>query len=253
MGTVCVNACVCHPLPPTRCLFAAGPGATAGRGSAVGYQWGYFHNGCLKRGGAGEGSGEGEGAEEQPQRWLSKLGLAQQEASSLELEPEPGLACPGTPVPTHSPITCLPPAFRSGQRGLPQPFLALCFLPPASVWVGLGGGGSGWAQAPPSPERLLKLLEREGERGGGMFAPSQGRHSRGKHCWPGCLLYPPGSLLPAVHFCLFVLVGRIPLVTRGGEVGTLPTSPQTGLPSSRPHLVAEQPEEPAASRALPTA
>lgn len=60
-------------------------------------------------------------------------------------------------------------------------------------------------------------------------------------------------LLPAVHFCLFVLVGRIPLVSRGGEVGTLPTSPQTGLPSSRPHLVAEQPEGPAGSRALPTA
>lgn len=184
--------------------------------------------------------------------WLSKLGLAQQEASSLELEPEPGFACPGTPVPTHSPISCLPPAFRSGQRGLPQPFLALCFLPPASVWVGLGQGGSGWVQAPPSPERLLKLMEMERERGGGMFVPSQGRHHGGKHYWPGCLLYPPGSPAPRCAF-LFVCFGWQDPLSRGGEVGTLPTSPQTGLPFSRPYLVAEQPEGPAGSRALPTA
>lgn len=44
------------------CLPAAGPGATAGRGSVVGYQLGYFHNGCLRLGGGGQGGGGGRGA-----------------------------------------------------------------------------------------------------------------------------------------------------------------------------------------------
>lgn len=124
--------------PPTGRLLAAGPGATAGRGSAVGYQWGYFHNGCSGR---GEEGGEGEGAEQQPQRWLSKLGLAQPEASSLELKPELGLACPRDPQgPTRSATSCLPPCLLDQVKGDSSPsLLPNPSLPSASSFLYLSG------------------------------------------------------------------------------------------------------------------
>lgn len=143
----CVCDCLYVPPPPrTHCLLAAGPGATAGRGSAVGYQSGYFHNGCLRRGGAGGGrSGEGEGAEEQPGGWLSKLGLAQQEASSLELEPEPGFACPQGPQspPTRPPPACHLPSdqVKGGSPNLSLPSVSSLLHLSGWVWVGVDQGG----------------------------------------------------------------------------------------------------------------
>lgn len=154
-----------------------------------------------------EGGGEWRGGRAQRSGhsgWLSKLGLAQQEASSLELEPEPGLPAHRDPSPhplAHLlPATCL----QIRSKGAPPTFPCL-LLPPASVWVGPGWGGSGWAQAPPSPERLLKLRERE--RGGGMFAPARADPTEVNIIGLVASCIPQAHLLPTVHFCLFF--GRI--------------------------------------------
>lgn len=163
---------------------------------------GYFHNGCLSRAG-GRRVARGRVQRSSHSGWLSKLGLAQREAGSLELEPEPGLACPQGPQP-HLLAHLRPAALPSDQvkGGSLNPSLpSASSLLPLSGWV--WGGRSGWAQAPPSLGRLLKLMEREGERG--VPAPSQSRPCRGTHHWPGCLLHLTGPLLPTVHLCFALL------------------------------------------------
>lgn len=93
--------------------------------------------------GWGEEGGEGEGAEERPQQLclLSKLGLAQPEAGSLELEPEPGLACPqGPQAPPARPPSACHPAFQIRSKGTPHPPTLPCLLLPPSC-ICLGGSG----------------------------------------------------------------------------------------------------------------
>lgn len=136
---------------------------------------------------------------------LSKLGLAQPVASSPELEPEPGLARPRGPQP---PPAALPS--RSGQRGSPQPSLAFCFLPPASVWVGLGRRGSGWAQAPPSPD---EAPEADGKGPGKrrpteLGTPSQADPVEVNTYWPGHLLHC-AALAHLSPLCSVVLFGWV--------------------------------------------
>lgn len=150
-------ACATPFHPP--CLFAAGPGATAGRGSAVGYQWGYFHNGCLKPGGAGEGRGEGEGAEEQPQR----LALQTRTCSARSQQPGAGararVRLPRDPSPhplAHLlPATCL----QIRSKGAPPTFPCLV-LPPSCFC--LGGSGSGWIRVGPGTTIPRKAPEADG-------------------------------------------------------------------------------------------
>lgn len=158
-----------RPLPPA---------CTAGRGSAVTYRWVIFITAVS---GVGEEGGEGEGQGSSHSSSLPKLGLAQPEAGP-ELEREPG--SPAPPPQGPSPLAHLLPAAlpsRSGQRGLPQPFLAFCFLPPGSVWVGLGRGGSGQARAPPSPVEAPEAdgkgpaKRRPTELLSELLSPSQGR------------------------------------------------------------------------------
>lgn len=101
------GSCPCVPArPPAQQPL---PACSAGRGSAVGYQSGYFHNGCLRLGGGEEGW-EGEGQRSSLSGSLSKLGLAQPEAGSPELALQQcsGACLPtGTPAPTRP--LCLPP------------------------------------------------------------------------------------------------------------------------------------------------
>lgn len=74
--------------------------------------------------------------------WLSKLGLAQQEASSLELEPEPGFAC--SQGPQSPPTACHLPSDQ--VKGAP-PTSPCLLLPPSCIC--LGGSGLGWIRVGP--------------------------------------------------------------------------------------------------------
>lgn len=84
---------------------------------------------------------------------LSKLGVAQPEAGSLELEPDPGARLPtGTPAPIRSPTSCLQSCLPDQVKG-GSPTLPCLLLPPSCIC--LGGSAEGWmgrAQAPPSLE-----------------------------------------------------------------------------------------------------
>ena len=97
------GSCPCVPArPPAQQPL---PACSAGRGSAVGYQSGYFHNGCLRLGGGEEGW-EGEGAEEQPQR----LALQTRTCSAGGRQPGAGAAAVQRGLPAHRDPGPHPPA-----------------------------------------------------------------------------------------------------------------------------------------------
>ena len=159
------GSCPCVPArPPAQQPL---PACSAGRGRAVGYQPGYFHNGGLRLGGGEEGW-EGEGAEEQPQQ----LALQTRTCSAGGRQPGAGAAAVQRGSPAHGdpgPHPPAPPATlpsRSGQRGFPQPSLAFCFL----TLLDLSGWGCGGRvpQAPLSPNQAPGADGKGTGRGGGL-------------------------------------------------------------------------------------
>lgn len=130
------------------------PACSAGRGSAVGYQSGYFHNGCLRLGGGGGGRGRGQRSSLSSS--LSKLGLAQPEACGPELALQRGSPAHGDRAPTRP--LCLPP---EGTSRLPSCLpdqvkgasstLPCLLLPPSWTCRGRVGGQGPPGTAVPGP------------------------------------------------------------------------------------------------------
>ena len=143
-----------RPLPPA---------CTAGRGSAVAYRSGYFHNGRLRRGGGGWRGG-GAGAQPQqltPQTRTCSAGGRPGARSWSQSRGSPA-PHPGTPAPARWPNSCLPPCLPDQVKGArlnPS-------LPSASslldlsgwAWGGVDQGGPGHHHP---QSRLLKLMERD--------------------------------------------------------------------------------------------
>lgn len=150
---------MCPPTP-----LDAGPRATAGRGSAAGYQLGYFHNGCLKLGGGG--------GSRQPQppalqtRTCSTRGVC-------GLESEPGHPPRGTQLP---PTAHPPDQVKGGLGPCPSLPLVSSFLLFGWTWGGVcfWGDGTDTTVVPPLPAggRALRQSPEAGGKGKGAADPS---------------------------------------------------------------------------------